>query len=126
MAVILTNGTGFQSGIELDELGINIGSYSCRYFPEFKRKLGNKDGQSKLFATPDKFSREISIRGEVSGTTGIAAAALIFNVAFVPANDIALYTAVGGGVYVDQITESQDRDGWRSLDATFSSDPLVV
>lgn len=126
MAITLVNLSGAQAGIENDETALNIRSWSVRYFPEFKRKLANKNGQSRGFAVPDKFSREINFSGEVLGTTGVLAAATVAGTAITVANDIALYTAVAGGVYLDEATESQDRDGWRSLDVRASSDPEVT
>jgi hypothetical protein len=70
MATILgVSAANYQYGIEADETGINIASFSCRYFPEFDDKLPNKDGQTIIRARPEKFSREISLSGEVNGAT---------------------------------------------------------
>jgi len=76
------------------------------------------------FCIPAIPSREISIKGEVTNTTGIMAA--VFATALVPANDVALFGASAGGFYLDEATESQSRDGWRSIDTKFSSDPLLA
>lgn len=123
MSLVLVNLTGFQGGVEAEETALNIAEFTVRYFPEFKRKLPNRVGQTRGFAVPDKFSREVSMTGEISGTTGIMAASVTAGVAVAVANEIADYTAVGGGLYVDELTISQPREGWRSLDASLSSDP---
>lgn len=112
-----------QRGIELAETGINIESFSCRYYPQFKDKLNNFQGQVVGFAIPDKPSREVSIKGEVTNTTGIMATA--FATAIVFANDVAVFGTAAGGFYLDEITEEQSRDGWRSVDGKWSNDPLV-
>lgn len=118
-----------QRGNEAAETGINLESFVCRYFPQFKDKLNNYQGQVKGFAIPDKFSRQVTITGEASGSTGIMAT--VMNTAIVFANDVGTFVGIGsgsnaGGFYLDEITESQTRDGWRSINGTWSSDPLVA
>ncbi len=118
-----------QRGNEAAETAINLDAFSCRYFPQFKDKLNNFQGQVKGFAIPDKFSREVTITGETSGSTGIMATNC--NTAIVFANDVDTVKAVSagsnaGGFYLDEFTESSSRDGWRSMSASWSSDPLVA
>lgn len=125
--------TGFttgQRGIEADETGINIKSFSVRYFPAFKDKIVNYQGQVRGWCIPDKLSREAKIAGELitNTTTGLAAA--VWNVAITLANDTGLFVAVtagsnAGGFYLDEATDDQSADGWRSLSLSLSSDPLV-
>jgi hypothetical protein len=129
MGTVVKGLSGTQDGVEAEETGVNIGSVSCRYFPEFKRKLPNYKGQTTAWAVPDKFSREISLSGEVSGSTGVMAATL--TTAITLANDVGTFLAVSagsnaGGVYMDEVTESQTREGWRSIDMRLSSDPLIT
>jgi hypothetical protein len=121
---ILGTGTGFQYGVELDEVGINIEKFSCRYHPEFDDKLPNKDGQTILRARPATWSREINVVGEVKGTTGLMA--LTCTASATVANDIATFGATTGIIVVDDITEDQDRKGWRKADFKLSSDPMMV
>ncbi len=129
MGLTLVGLTNAQKGIELAETGVNMESFEIRYFPQFKSKLNNFQGQVRGFAIPDKFTREARIAAEVDGTTGLMAA--VCNVALVFANDVSAWVAVtagsnAGGFYMDEATESQTRDGWRSVSMTFSSDPLVT
>lgn len=113
-----------QRGNELAETGINLESFTCRYFLEFKEKLKNYQGQAVGFAIPDKLSREVSVKGEVTGTTGIMATAFATAITF--ANDVGTFgTSNTGGFYLDEITETQTREGWRSIDGKWSSDPLI-
>jgi len=111
----------YQYGVESDETGINIESFSCRYYPEFDDKLANKDGQTIIRARPDDFSREISISGEVNGSTGLMA--LTLSAAVTIANDTATFAAQAGDIWLDEVTESQERNGFRKVDFSVSSDP---
>lgn len=124
MSVSYKNLSGFQRHIETDETGINVSSFSVRYFPEFKDKLQNISGQTRGFAVPDKFSREITLQGEVSGATGVMAATL--TTALTLANDVAVFGDGTGGVYMDEVTESQARGSWRAIDMKLSSDPACA
>lgn len=129
MGLNLEGLTNAQRGCESAETGINLESFECRYFPEFKEKLKNYQGQTRGFAIPDKFSREVRIQGETDGTTGVMA--ISADTAFVPANDIDTFKALAagsnaGGLYLDEATESQGREAWRSVSVTLSSDPLVT
>jgi hypothetical protein len=129
MGLTLVGLTTEQRGNELAETGINLDSFSCRYFPQFKDKLSNFQGQTKGFAVTDKYSRVVTITGESSGSTGIMASTM--NTAITFNNDVGTFVGVAagtnaGGFYLDEITESQSRDGWRSISGTWSSDPLVT
>ena len=130
MANTLVNLSGFQRGVELAETGCNVESYSLRCFFQFKDKVNDNLGQVRGFAIPDKFCREVRMSGEVTGSTGVLATN--GNTAIVFANDVAIgaVTAVAsgsnaGGFYLDEFTETQTRDGFRSFDASWSSDPGV-
>ncbi len=118
-----------QRGNELAETGVNLESFSCHYFPQFKDRLNNFQGQVKGFAIPDKYSREVTLTGEVIGATGVMVT--VMNAAITFANDVGTFTGVtsgsnAGGFYLDDITESQTRDGWRSISGKWTSDPLVT
>jgi len=117
-------------GNSADETGINLDSFSCRYYPQFKDKLNNYQGQVRGWAMPDKLDREVSFSGEVlSGGTGVMA--MKFVTAYVFANGVAAFeTSSGGGnaggFYADELTVSGTRDGWVSLSGRASSNPLVT
>ena len=125
MSTILgVSAASYQYGIESNETGINIASFSCRYFPEFDDKLPNKDGQTIIRARPEKFSREISLSGEVNGATGIMALAL--TAAATLANDVDVFGDGAGDIWLDEATENQERNGFRAVDVSLSSDPLMI
>lgn len=125
MATILgVSAANYQYGIESNETGINIASFSCRYFPEFDDKLPNKDGQTIIRARPAKFSREISISGEINGATGVMALTLV--AAATIANDTDTFGDGAGDIWLDEATENQERNGFRAVDLSLSSDPLMI
>lgn len=129
MANTLVSLSGFQRGIESAETGVNVESFSCRYFHQFKDKVNDFSGVVRGFAFPDKFCREVRMSGEVTGATGIMAS--VGNVAITFANDVTSWVAVtsgsnAGGFYLDEATETQTRDGFRVFEATWSSDGAVT
>ena len=72
------------------ESGINLESFSCRYFPFYKDKLNNYQGQPVAFAMPDRLNREVSVSGEVlSGGTGVMGAK--FATAYVFTNSVTAF-----------------------------------
>lgn len=125
MAVQLVNLTGFQYGNGSEETGINLESFECRYFPEFKVKLQNYQNQTRGFAVPDKMSREVTVQGEISGNTGLMAATLASAITLANAVTDFGANAVAGGFYFDEATVSQGRSSWKALNIRLSSDPLV-
>ena len=118
------NAADYQYGVESNETGINVASFSCRYFPEYDDKLANKDGQTIIRARPDKPSREISISGEVNGSTGLMA--LTFAAACAVTNDDDVFGSPTGDIWMDEVTEGQERNGFRNVDFSFSSDPAMI
>lgn len=112
------------------ETGINLESFSCRYYPQFKDYLRNYQGQNVAFAMPDKLNREATFSGEVlSGPSGIMA--MKFVVAYTFANAVnAFETTNGGGnaggFYADELTVNGTRDGWVSVSGRATSDPLIA
>jgi hypothetical protein len=129
MGLVLVGLATAQKGIEANETGTNTRSVSVRYFPEFKAYLPNFQDQSRGFAVPDKYSREITIEAEVDGSTGLMA--LVLNVAATLANDVATFIAVtagsnAGGIYLDEVTENQTREGWREVSFKLTSHPLIT
>lgn len=129
MANTLVSLSGFQRGLEAAETGVNVESFSCRYFFQFKDKVNDYLGAVRGFAIPDKFDREVRMSGEVTGSTGIMATN--GNTAIVFGNDVSTLVGVAsgsnaGGFYLDEFTETQTRDGFRSFEGTWSSNPGVT
>lgn len=123
MGLTLKNLTGYQRGVELAETGINVETFEVRYFPEWKEKLPNHQNQTIGFGAPDALSREVTIQGEISGSTGLMAAT--HTTAVVPANDIADFDGEGG-LYMDEATVAQGRAAWKNLNMRLSGDPLCA
>lgn len=124
MAISLVGGTGFQHGIEAAETGVNIESFAVRYFPEINKRLAGITGETFLRAQSSKFSREVTYSGEVSGSTGLMASTVATALTF--ANDDDTFGDGSGTVLLDEVSETQSRDGWRKIDGRASSDPLCV
>lgn len=123
MAILIVGSWDAQRGVELDETGINVSSYSVRYYPAVNEKLMSNVGEPRARAISDKFSREFKIKGEVTGADGVMAYTLA--TACVPANDAADYGDGSGTPLLDEATVSQERSGWREVDISLSSDPGI-
>lgn len=123
MGLIVRNLTGFQRGIESNEVGVNLESIEVRIFPEWKEKLPNIQNQTRGFAHPDSPSREVTLKGEISGATGVMA--MVFGTPLTLVNDIDYFGAEDGDLYGDEATVTQERAGWKGVSMKLSSDPLV-
>lgn len=114
-----------QRGVELDESGINVAAFTCRYYLAVNEKLPSNVGEPRARAVSDKWSRDITVRGEtLVGGGGLMSFAP--GVACTLANDVSTWTPTGGTILMDEVTESQERAGWRTLDMRLSSDPQMV
>lgn len=116
--------TAAQKGVELDETGINIASIVVRYFAEIKDKLMGKTGEARGFAVSTVPSRDITIEGEVGTALGLMA--LTWIAAATLANDTTTFGSATGGIYLDEVTETQTREGWRSVSFRLSSNPGIA
>lgn len=122
----------YQRGVEIAELGIVVRRFIVRYFPEVDERFKETTGQTFVRVQSRFFSRQISVEGETKGTTGIMAFTLGTALGF--ANDDITFkdrTDNGqpqnprGTIILDDATESQDRQGWRSVSIRASSNPLL-
>jgi hypothetical protein len=123
-AILIVGSWDAQRGVEMDETGISVSSFTCRYFPFVNEKLMSNVGEPRARAVSDKLSREVKIKGEVTGATGIMAFA-VANACAV-ANDVADFGDGSGDLLFDEATVSQERAGWREVDMSLSSDPGVT
>src|SRR5581483_3920978 len=110
---IVGSPTSVQRGIELAESGIVVRRIQVRYFAEVNDRLEGITGEATVRAISQKFSREITCEGEVSGAIGIMAFTLGSACAF--ANDVATFGDGTGKILLDEATETQERGGWRSV-----------
>src|SRR5262245_42417500 len=113
-------------GIESAETGINVRRFQVRYFAEVNDKLEGITGEGNWRAISGVPSREITAEGEVSSNTGLMTFAIGAVATF--ANDIVFpfNATIGGKVLVDEVTETQERAGWRSISMRCTSNPLIT
>jgi hypothetical protein len=122
MAITLVGLPGAQRGVEFDEVGINIKTFEPAYKPEFKEFMQNKTNEKCGFAVAET-EVEITVEGEVIGSTGLMAAG--FTTAVTLANDTDEFGASAGGIYMDSANVKQARDGWRDVSFKFSKNALI-
>lgn len=118
MSLTLINLSGFQRGVSTNETGINCSKFSLEIEPEINDWLPGIDGQARGKAVGDPMGK-LTIEGEISGATGVMAAAM--TTAFVPANTTTYFGRSAGGFYLDRATVDQERDGWKKVSAEFGS-----
>ena len=119
-----------QRGVESQESGISVRRFAVRYFMEVNEKLPDNNGQCITRAFADRAAVEVTIEGEVTGTTGLMA--LIWGTAlvapsYVLVNDTDKWDSQpaqpNGWIFMDEVTETQERAGWRSINMRLSSFP---
>jgi hypothetical protein len=123
-AILVVGGGGWENaqlGVETDEVGMNIKTFSCRYYLAINRKLENNVGEPRARSFTDAWSRDIKMAGEIIGPIpySIATACEI-------ANDTNLLGDGSGDIFLDEATDSQTRGDWRAIDMSLSSDPLIL
>jgi hypothetical protein len=129
--IAATVATGTQRGIELDEPGMVCRRFSVRYFCEVNDRLPGISGETVARATAALFSIEITIEGETTGSTTLGIFGIILGgsnivVGTTIKNDIAWKaTAFAGKIFFDEVTETQDRTGWRSVNGRLSGNSLL-
>jgi len=107
--VTLVGLSGHQRGVAQDEQGINIESIETVTRPEFKDYLLDRTGHKQGFGAGDP-EQEITVKGEIKGAAGLPVAT--FYVAVALANSLNYYGAAGG-VYLDEATITEEREGWK-------------
>jgi hypothetical protein len=118
-----------QRGVQSNEVGISIRRWAVRFHPEINEKLPDNAGQTVARAVANQPSREITLEGEVTtvSNTGVMGIAFAAFSGYTFANDASWGTGVNaGGIILDEVTETQERAGWRSINMRLSSDPLCV
>lgn len=123
-AVTVLGSGNAQYGVEVPEVGISVRSFVVRYFPEIDVRIMDNVGETRGRVKSQKVSREVTIEGETTGSTGIMAFA--FTTACVPANDVADFGDGTGTLLMDEAVVSQTRAEWRSVSIKLSSNPGLV
>jgi len=121
MALSYNGLAGPTRGIEADETGVVIQSFSVRYYLAVNDFLENKDGERVKRAFSAKFSRDVSLEAVVSGVTGVMA--IVPTAAATLANDVATFGDGSGGLYLMEVTETQSKGDWRSISMSLQSEP---
>lgn len=119
----LVNLSGFQHGVELDETGINISSFNLSVAPHDRQYVNDKNGDPRGY-WEGNLRRDISLAGEVTGSTGVMAAA--FGAAVTLANATTAFGATTGTVTLMDAQITQERDGFRSLNMNLRADSGIV
>lgn len=118
-------GTGApQIGLEAPEVGISASEYRARYFPQIRAPLLDNVGEIRNWLVSTVASREITIVGEVLGSTGVMAYTFLASVT--PANDSATFGSPTGGLYMTEAEEYQVRAQPRGARVQLRSDPGVA
>lgn len=120
-AVSVLGSGNFQYGVELAETGISVRTFTCRYFGEINVPVLDNVGEIRGRVKSQKFSREVTIEGEVLGSTGVMAYTLTTACTF--ANDAADYGDGTGTFLLDEATVTQQRAEWRAVSIRLSSNP---
>lgn len=122
-AIIIVGNFVGQYGVETDETGISIETFEVRYFPFVNERLMSNVGEPRARALSDKFSRDVTLSGEVTDSTGVMAFTLA--TACAVANDVDTFGDGSGDLLLDEVTETQGRAQWRKINMKLSSDPGV-
>lgn len=120
MALTLLNLTGFAAGVTADETGINVEEFKTVVEPEFRNVIPGKTGEGRgIVLAPMK--KNVTITGEVSGSTGVMAATAA--VAFAPANSSAYFGAPTSSLLLTkgEVTENRDGGALKKMSAEFEA-----
>ena len=115
-----------QRGVYGQETGISIRRWSVRFHPEINEKLPDNVGQTVARAQSTLASREITLEGEVTGAqVGVLMIAFGVAVAYGWHNDLSWpdQQNPGGLIILDEVTQNEERAGWKSINMRLSSDP---
>lgn len=123
-AIIIVGSWDAQRGVETDETGINVRAVDVVYKPFINERLMSNVGEPRARAFSDKFSREVTVSGEVTDSGGIMA--FTIGTACSIANDSDDFGGGEGDLLLDEATVNQERAGWRSVTVRLSSDPGVT
>lgn len=128
LSVVGAGLTGLQLAVETAIVGISVRRFVCRYYLEINAKLPNNFGQTKGRVIDDKWSRDIEVEGEVTGSTGLMAATMATDITTTLANDVTTFAPTAGLIFLDEVTETQERgpESFRSISARASSNPQLT
>lgn len=121
-AIVIYGDWNGQLGVLNDEAGMSISRLVKRYFLFVNNRLLSNVGEPRARGRSDKFSREIELEGEMTGSdypSSIIAAIELANIADE-------FGDGAGDLLLDEGTVTESRGEWKSLNIKLSSDPGVV
>lgn len=113
-----------QYGVPVPEVGISVKTVTTRYFPEINAPIMDNVGETRGKVKSTKFSRDVTMEGEITGATGVMAYGLL--TACVPANNVARFGDGTGTLLLDEATVTDQRAEWESVSVKLSSNPGLV
>lgn len=125
--VTVVGGTSLpQWGVAMDESGINIESFKSSVKPQFIETLGNKQNVTRSVAYAP-MELEVTMSGEILGSSLTGVMATVVGTAFVPANSSTYFGAPTTGLYFEGGDVTEGRNSWKKLDsATFKARQLIT
>lgn len=123
-AVSVLGSGNAQYGVPVPEVGISVKTVTTRYFPEINAAIMDNVGETRGKVKSTKFSRDVTIDGEITGATGIMAFGLL--TACVPANNVARFGDGTGTLLLDEATVTDQRAEWEMVSVKLSSNPGLV
>lgn len=139
MAIIIKGSppwTSAQRGVQLPEDGISVKRFAVRYYLEINEKLPSNTGETIARAFSQDPSREITIEAETTSEPGTGVLAFDFATVILSGtqagrihNNIVwggVNATVPGSIFMDEVTETQERAGWRSINMRLSTYPQLV
>lgn len=123
-AVSVLGSGNAQYGVPVPEVGISVKTVTIRYFPEINAAIMDNVGETRGKVKSTKFSRDVTIDGEITGATGIMAFGLL--TACVPANNVARFGDGTGTLLLDEATVTDQRAEWEMVSVKLSSNPGLV
>ena len=121
--------TGAQRGVLSTETGIAARRFQVRYYPQVNERLEDNFGEIIARAISDKFSREITCEGEITGPgTGVLLFYCGSTVTFANVLNDFKDNAVNpvGRILMDEATVTQERAGWKSVSIRASVNPYLT
>lgn len=120
-AILVVGDWDGQWGVETDEAGMSISRLVVRYFLFINQRMLSNVGEARARFFSDKFSREVEIEGEQTGSDYPSAIATAIAIA----NDVDDFGGGEGDLFLDEGTVTQERAGARMINIKLSSDPGI-
>jgi hypothetical protein len=106
------------------EAGIVVRKFQVRYYPEVDERFKNASGETFLRSVSKTFSRDIACEGEFA-KAGVGIMLFTVGMALSFANNVNVFTPIGGTMLLDDATTNADRHGWYSISIRASCNPLL-